>query len=410
MENNRHPGDSPRADECSQLPAKVLRILEHSGNGNPDRDLAVPFARVMREALYGPEGYYRTAVGGRIGKRGDFFTSVSVGPVFGRLLAQHCYELWLAMNRPGRFSLVEQGADSGQLMADILGASSRLDPSFASALVPWTIEPLAELADTQRASIGSSLQSVPSPRELPTDLPPGLLYSNELIDALPVCRVRHHGAGHWQELHLTAEGFRWLEPATPGLSEQLANITARHAIPAGYETEVHIEALAWMRALADSPFRGHILAIDYGFLADDYYHPDRTCGTLQAYKGHNKVALEPHVLGEVDLTAHVNFSDLLETALELGIHGLGLPSQETFLTRLAHGWLLDIESRSSDFSPTMQDDHASDLQSQLRQFQTLTHPGMLGRKFHALCLWKPSSECAPDDTSLSQPPTLSALG
>jgi len=163
-----------------------------------------------------------------------------------------------------------------------------------------------------------------------------------------------------------------------------------------------------MRSLAASPFTGHILAIDYGFLEDDYYHPDRTCGTLQAYRNHRKVEIDPALLGEVDLTAHVNFSGLLREALHGGLSLLGFQSQGAFLTRVARDWLLEIEADANGPSQGKSSTRPNDLSGLIRQFQTLTHPGMLGGRFYLLGLWKSSQSPSGKDAT-SPLPQLSGL-
>lgn len=384
------PTDNSQPDASAALPGNIFAAVSAACNHQ------VPFSRIMAESLYGSGGYYRSAGNRSIGRAGDFFTSVSVGPLFGELLARHCLELWQQIGRPERFALVEQGAHDGQLMADLLAAARELDPALHKAIDPWIIEPLPELAEMQETTLGGTVGSAPSLQNLPADLSAGLFYCNELVDAFPVARVRHAGDGTWQEFHLTLDGFQWREPSSATVKEELSRISARHNLPEGYETEIHLDALDWMRALAASPFSGHVLIIDYGFLEDDYYHSDRTCGTLQAYCDHQKVEIDASRLGKIDLTAHVNFSRLLETAKALDMAFLGFQSQSAFLTRLAADWLMDIEKN--------RDPKQENFSKRIRQFQTLTHPGMLGSQFHALGLWKNPS-AIPD----SAPPLLTAF-
>jgi len=334
------------------------------------------FAEVMAEALYHPEhGYYGPAPR-RIGRGGDFFTAVSVGPLYGRLLADLARETHRLQGSPEDFVIIEQAAHDGQLAEDIL-----LSCSFDYLIV----EPNPRYEAVQReklAAFSGRVRWVPSLSALPAR--PALFLCNELPDAMPVHLVRKEADG-WKELFVeTCEapgstspvlGFRPGEP-TAALAAEMARLPEH--LPPGYTTEINLEALEWMRALAQAPFRGRIYIADYGLDHEELHAPERTQGTLRRYRQHQTDDRVLEDLGECDLTTHVNFTRLIETAQEGGLKVEAYEHQGRYLGRLGLAWLATLEGRAPDAS----------AQALLRQFHSLTHPGMMGRSFRVLLLGK----------------------
>ena len=140
------------------------------------------FARFMELALYDAEAGYYASGRARVGRHGDFFTNVSVGPVFGHILAEQFREMWSRLGTPRRFALVEQGANDGQLALDVLSA---LDEEMQEAIDYWIIEPFPILQQRQEQTLkpwGSKVRWVNDPGALPVFN--GVHFSNELVDAL----------------------------------------------------------------------------------------------------------------------------------------------------------------------------------------------------------------------------------
>ena len=333
----------------------------------------IRFSEFMARALYDAEcGYYATGKA-RVGRTGDFFTSVSVGPLFGALLARQFTEVWERLGRPEPFDLIEQGAHDGSLAADVLAAMPKECRVRLTVVEPsehWRAAQQERLAKT-----GVEVRWVRSVGELEPFT--GVHYSNELVDAFPVHRVRLTAEG-WRELGVGLDGgrFVWAELAGPpeeGLGRVLpfeGNVEAASdaGFKAGYTTEVNRSAANWMTELSSRLRRGLILAIDYGFPRLDYYAPHRTDGTLQAYGSHRVV--DPlGSPGEVDLTAHVDFTTLAESAQAAGLEVAGFADQHHFLVALSRLYFTD------GVPPAPRD---------LRAFQTLSHPTMLGRAFKVL--------------------------
>lgn len=339
----------------------------------------LPWAQAMAAALYHPEhGYY---AGGprRIGRQGDFYTAVSVGPLYGRLLADHAALRWQAWGRPETWWLAEQAAHDGQLMQDVLTALNEHHAELSARARLVLVEPQIGYEAVQRERLGAvwagEMRWVRSVAELSGG--PGLFICNELLDAFPVHRVRRE-AGQWRELGVALEdgGLVWQsrELTSPELRAETARLPEE--LPEGYVTEIQIAPLDWLRALAGSAFRGEVWIADYGLDAEDYWSLERPEGTLRRYFQHR---MDDRVLedwGKADLTCHVNLTRLQQEAQSLGFTLLEDSDQGLLLTRLAAPWLQSLEGRPPDAA----------ARALLRQFQTLTHPGLMGRAFRVLRL------------------------
>lgn len=335
----------------------------------------------MAIALYEPDlGYYARGTR-QVGRGGDFFTSVSVGPLFGQLLARRFLSEWREAGNPERWRITECGAHDGTLAADILSALSKLDARAFETLEYAIPEPLATLQHAQRNTLKDYRETVRflvDARELATDPLPGIAFGNELLDALP-CHIVEWRGNHWLECRVTVSddgGFTWeLEKIDdPLLVAALAPLGK--AFPDGYRTEVRTCYHSFLEPLARGLDAGSMLWIDYGFARPDYYHPARSSGTLRTFSNHR--AGEDPLLspGGTDITAHVDFTAVAEAAADLGGHATVFRNQGAWLTETARDWLLE-----QDGNPPS---------SSLRQFQTLIHPAHLGGSFHVLELsWKP---------------------
>lgn len=330
------------------------------------RSGAISFPDFMAAALYDPQDGYYARPTGQVGRAGDFFTSVSVGSLFGRLLARHIAEWHRESGSPARWRVIETGANDGSLAEDILAELARLsaDVGLEYAL----IEPLPRLAAAQRERL-PQVTVHESAAALTGDPLPSFVFGNEVIDALPFHLIESDGSG-WIELGVTlddAENFTWqpLGPAT-----MVAHLPV---FPAGYRTEIRSRTRDFLKPLAAAMDGGRMLWLDYGYPRDDYYHESRTTGTLRTFSRHRAAENPLETPGEIDITAHVDFTALAEDLEALGGKVLRHEPQGRFLTHLARPWLLEMEGRTDD-----------EAKKDLRAFQTLTHPGHLGAKFHVM--------------------------
>lgn len=336
------------------------------------------FAWFMEQALYHPKhGYYGSGQC-QIGRRGDYFTSVSVGPLFGKLLAGQFAEIWEALGRPDDFVIVEQGAHHGEFATDVLEALGEQQPDFFEVVRYRIVEPFPVLRQRQQGVLrqfGAKLEWFASLEEMDSFC--GVHFSNELLDAMPVhllIATGDDGERRWHErlVERTSCGFTFVDRPVSDrrLLERLAKIPP--APSEHYETEVNLAALDWIETLAGKLRRGVVLAADYGWARPEYYAASRRTGTLQCYAEHRVLPSLLEGVGASDITAHVEWTSIAERAEECGLRVAGFTDQHHFLTGLlsCHPELLSVGAEKS------------------RALQTLIHPEFLGVKFQFLGLTK----------------------
>ena len=342
----------------------------------------------MRQALYHPEhGYYSS---GRcaIGRRGDYFTNVSVGPVFGQLLAAQFAEIWEHLGQIDNFILVEQGAHHGEFAHDVLESARKSWPDFFAALRYLIIEPFPVLQDRQSQTL-AGFEGKIEWRESIDALEPfaGVHFSNELLDAAPVHLIvsveTKTGSTNWLEKFVTLNGheFAFLHQPTDNrkLRDHLQKLPAR---PASYETEVNLAASDWIENVSRKLARGYVVVVDYGFPRNDFYAPHRSAGTLQVRAQHRLLPSPFEQIGHADITAHVDWTSIAERAEGCGLQAKGFADQHHFIT----GILSELGRDSlweNVYSKTK------------RALQTLLHPEMLGRSLQVLALAKNVGSAVP---------------
>jgi len=340
------------------------------------------FKRFMELALYCPNSGYYERVDAPVGQRGDFFTSVSTGRLFGKLLAFQ-FASWLEEISVQTIHLVEAGAHDGQLAADILYWLQEHRPGLFDRLEYWLVEPSHRRQEWQRKKLegfAGRVRWTETLRDLPENGINGVIFSNELLDAFPVHRIAWEAKKRqWFEwgVAVSDDLFVWrrMPDDGSGWDDELVQAgfeipdQLKSVLPDGFVLELCPSARKWWRKAASLLRRGKLLTIDYGFSADQFLNPERLNGTLRAYHRHRvstDVLANP---GEQDLTAHVNFTALERAGESADLAGEEIISQSQFLTRIAG------KMWSGGFAPSA---------TQLRQFQTLTHPEHLGRSFKVL--------------------------
>lgn len=288
----------------------------------------ISFARYMELALYEPGlGYYASGAR-KLGAGGDFVTAPELSPLFGRTLARQLAQLL----QPGD-AVVEFGAGSGALAASILNRIS----------VPYFIlETSPDLGQRQKQLLGDSVQWLD---RLPERFH-GVILANEVVDAMPVHALAWTRNGVLERGVCADEGqLAWCDRAADGSVFIHAKELAMEIPPSGrYESELALFARAWMRSLGRLLQRGAILVIDYGFPAREYFHPQRSMGTLACHYRH-RVHDDPFYLpGLQDITAHVDFSALARSAADAGLQVLGFANQAQFLVNCGITELLSAEN------------------------------------------------------------------
>jgi len=310
----------------------------------------LPFADFMATCLYHPRhGYYLTPRA-RIGKGGDFFTSSSVHAVFGRLIARQLAQMAELLGSEC-FQVVEQGAGDGHLALDVLDALKGEFPAIYARLT----YSLADISPVSRARQAQLLAAHTSRVDwCDVDqwrIERGCLLSNELVDAFPVHVVETHG-GELREVFVVnaadggfAEELR--PPSTPALEKHCRWLGV--APPEGSRAELNLAAPAWMREVAGRIERGFVMTIDYGYPAEELYAPHRRAGTLLCYR-HHQVDDDPYTLvGEKDITSHVDFTALQRAGEESGLATLWFGEQYRFLLGLGFcEELLRLQAQCTD--------------------------------------------------------------
>jgi len=334
----------------------------------------ITFARFMELALYDPEQGYYAANRAKIGRQGDFYTNVSIGPVFGRILAGQFEEMWRRLGSPAPFTIVEQGANDGSLAADVLGA---LTEEFRAAAEYRIVEPLVHLREVQREKLAAfaHVHWAESSAEAPEFR--GVHFSNELIDALPFHLVRSTGAG-WEELRVAHDESFQFVPAPPSVETSRLPVRA-----AGTLAELRPAAETWVREWARKLQAGWLLVIDYGFPRELLLAEHRHEGTFSCYSRHRRDARPLEEPGDKDITAHVDFTTLAEAAQNAGLEIAGFADQHHFMVGASQALLKTLEGRIDP-----------EARKTLRALQSLLHPESMGTQFHYLAFAKNTGPAA----------------
>jgi SAM-dependent MidA family methyltransferase len=378
-------GDLPKPGEHARALSGIL--AERIRTGGP-----MTFADFMRECLYHPaHGYYSRASAARFG---DYYTSVDVHPIFGRLIARQFAEMWERLGSPRPFIVAESGAGVGRLAGHILDFSARALSEFYAALEYVAVERsgarraehAARLAHHAAAGRASSAD------EIPRAIPAGCVFSNELLDALPTHRVVVEN-GALREIFVGFENARFMEvhekSSTPSLERyfQEQGITLEEE----QQAEVCLEACDWIESAGRVLERGFVLTIDYGHEARALYGEHHNRGTLLGYRDHTVSENLLDMPGEQDLTSHVNFTAVDVWGRRAGLLRTGLVTQSQFLVALG---------RANEFADLYEPGQSEMEKLRARLLlKNLIHPEGLGEKFQVLIQHK--GIAAPRLTGLS---------
>jgi SAM-dependent MidA family methyltransferase len=352
----------------------------------------IPFSRYMELALYCPDYGFYEKEGDNIGRGGDFYTSVSVGPLFGEFLGFQSaiwFDKWARQGEAGGaggLRLIEGAAHDGQLGYDVLTWLKRQRPEVFERTEYIILEPSSRRREWQRETLALFADKVRWDDDFPAEPIRNtqhatrftVCYSNELLDAMPVRRFGWDAAARtWFEWGVASEGERlvWARLSSKVDSTSLklpSSPELLDVLPDGYIMEISPAAEEWWSRAARSLKNGKLLTFDYGFGANEVLLPERHSGTLRAYRQHKQVADVLAEPGKQDITAHVNFPRIAEAGIAAGLTTEFFETQGRFLTSVAaEAW-----KPEANFGPWDQ--------KRTRQFQTLTHPQHLGRSFRVL--------------------------
>ena len=332
----------------------------------------ISFGRFMQYALYHPEHGYYSSGRATIGRTGDYFTNVSVGPVFGTLLATQFIEVWERLGRSDDFIIVEQGAHDGYFAHDVLSAIRQRAPQLFDAIRYRIVEPFPVFRERQRRTLEGRAQlarhgeSRPKPPDSGTtqrsslhdflgkvewrnEIEPfiGVHFSNELLDAMPV-NLRGKSVG------LDGDRFVFVESDNG-------------------ESAPNQSQLDWIEHLSTKLQRGLAITVDYGFVRSEFHE------VVQARSQHRLLQNAFEEIGNADISVHINWTDIAERGEEFGFQIAGYTDQHHFLT----GLISSDSVNSTELFGGVEFDR-----KQKRELQTLLHPEMLGRAFQVLGLAK----------------------
>ena len=304
------------------------------------------FAWFMQQALYHPEHGYYASGACAIGRAGDYFTNVSVGPIFGELLAAQFLEIWEQLNKIDDFTIVEQGAHDGQFARDVLEFTQKCAPEFFATLRYRIVEPFPRLQPQQRQTLQAFCHKVEWCDALQTFS--GVHFSNELLDAMPVRLVTD---GREKLVGLDGDRFAFVEqPLHEPIFDQAA--------------------IGWVDEVAANLQCGYVISIDYGYSG---------CGNrVQVRSRHRNLDSPFEQIGNADITMNVDWKKIAQRAEANGLRVAGFTDQHHFLT----GIVSELES------PACSHWLRPDSLKEKRELQTLLHPEMLGRAFQVLGLTK----------------------
>ena len=359
---------APSAAEQAHSAALTERIRrEIDAHGG-----AIDFSRFMELALYAPGLGYYSAGRQKFGAAGDFVTAPELGALFARCLAQPCAQVLTVL---GGADILEAGAGSGALAADLLRELEALDSLPRNYFIlELSAELRARQTQTLKLKVPHLFDRVHWLETLPAKGFRGVVFGNELLDAMPVERFRMTAAG-LQQLQVGWEEnrFVWRErSADAALQRRIGAL----CLPEHYTSEINFYAEAWVGSVADRLTEGVVLLVDYGFPRAEFYHPQRAGGTLMCHYRHRAHADPLIGVGLQDITAHVDFTAIAEAGCAAGLELLGYTSQASFLLDC------DLEKIMSASDP-------NDVRAHLaltQQIKKLTLPQEMGELVKVMAL------------------------
>ncbi|HGG59688.1 MAG TPA: hypothetical protein ENK26_07190 [Gammaproteobacteria bacterium] len=367
----------PEPDKNAQIhSARLCELIagEIEANGG-----AISFYRFMEMALYQPGLGYYMAGARKFGEQGDFVTAAEISPLFSQCLANQCRQVLEQFERPA--CILEIGAGSGRMAADILARLARLDclPDHY-----YILELSAELRERQQGTIAETVPHLSGSVRWLESLEGlqlhGVILANEVLDAMPVRRFRQTEEELFEmTVSGDATGFHWSKtPADGALRQRVARIQRAIGDPwlLPYESEINPALEGWMAMIGDTLQRGVALLIDYGYTASEYYHPERRDGSLIGHYRH-RVTTDPFLYpGLQDITASVDFSSVRDAGESAGLTLAGYTTQAQFLMSAGLPELYaEIMEQNAD--PASRFELA-------RQIKMLTLPSEMGERFQVM--------------------------
>lgn len=367
-------------DDDTQRSQLLLTAIEQVCQ---QREAGISFAEYMQMALYQPGlGYYSNG-SQKFGAEGDFITAPEVSALYSQCLARQVASVGREL---GEYAVLEFGAGSGRMAADILQA---LAQQKALPEAYYILEVSAELRQRQRATITTQLPDLVSRVSWLDELPKGfkgVVLANEVLDAMPVECFRRH-ADNIEQMYVRVADSALesvYQPASTAVAEAVATIEERReaTLPNSYCSELNLHHRPWLEALYQSLECGVVLLIDYGYGVKEYYHEQRNRGTLMCHYRQRAHADPFWYPGLQDITSYVDFTEIADAAIDAGFEMLGYTTQAAFLM-------------GAGLAELHQEQVSDDVRVQVvlsQQIKTLTLPSEMGERFKVMGLGKGFAE------------------
>jgi SAM-dependent MidA family methyltransferase len=371
------PNPEPHAAAHS---TRVAAHIRHEINSNGGQ---IPFSRFMELALYSPGLGYYSAGAHKFGAQGDFVTAPELSPLFSRCVARQCEEILGFTSR----EILELGAGTATMAATVLQELDALNAlPNRYTILELSGDLRARQQETLKSQVPQLVERVRWIDSLPKEGFQGIIMGNEVLDAMPVERFRITPDGP-RPLHVTCKQDHFVEcegPANQALNNRVAALAATlgYTFPMGYESEINVHLKPWLAAFAERLYKGALLFLDYGYPRREYFHSQRSMGTLLCHYRH-RVHSNPFILpGLQDITANVDFSAVADAAIEAGLELAGYTSQNYFLLGCGLETLL-AEADPKDTPRYLE---------MMRQVKLLTLPGEMGERYKAIALTRGLSQ------------------
>jgi SAM-dependent MidA family methyltransferase len=348
------PATAQDIQQSALLVAKICASIQSSPNQ------CIGFDTFMTHCLYEPGLGYYSGPTQKFGAQGDFITAPMQSPLFGACIGQQCAQ-WL--EQLGASDIIEFGAGDGLLAAQVLNELDRRGLRVQYAIVELSADLTARQRSTLATLAPQALERVVWLNALPTSFQ-GVVLGNELIDAMPVrlFGFEKDASGLLKQVErcVTVNNdsanplFAWCDrPVDALLGDEiraaLENAEWGHERAPGFTSELALQAKAWLASVASFLHRGVILLLDYGFSAREFYHPQRSEGTLNCHYRHHSHAEPFYLPGLQDITAHVDFSSLFHAAQAQGLDLVGYTNQANFLMNLQILDKLEVMTPSTQY-------------------------------------------------------------
>jgi SAM-dependent MidA family methyltransferase len=360
--------------------AQSEKLARHVRNLIKEQGGPIGFDQYMAAVLYEPGLGYYSAGSRKFGAEGDFITAPEISTLFSQCLA---YQAAQILNELDTGQILELGAGTGVMARDLLLELEKIDllPEFY-----FILEVSADLKQRQQELLKESIphlfERVIWLDSLPENPFSGLILANEILDALTVKRFKKTDDSFKElKVGLDRDKFIWLEDEVDtNLKKTLVNLENElsEPLPEAYVSEINVNLKQWLSGLEASLQYGAMLMIDYGYSQNEYYHPQRSEGSLLCHYRHH-VHADPFLYpGLQDITTSVNFTAVAECADELGLHVSGYTNQAYFLFGCGLERLLsDIESLDTRTHTEL-----------TQQVKKLTLPEEMGERFKVIALTK----------------------